>query len=454
MDLKTRAWLRPPLKGERRQGAKMFRRWGMGVKPPPLIELRSGGVRTGHGAVTDVNSGVFHDTVRSQRRSGWRKLTVLSMTPLDDDYSSTIFSVGTSAPAPADVDTLGHYLVAIDGTEPGLIVEIDREPLTIGRDTRQGLVFADTALSRLHARVTRVGAQLLVEDCGSTNGTTVDGVRIGTPALLDLGGVIQLGRQTLKFEQRSRREVERAQELRRDLQKARTYVLSLLPGPLETGPVLARWQFHPSAQLGGDAFGYYWVDQDTFVLYLLDVSGHGAGAAMLSVTVLNVLRQRALPGVDFGDPSQVLSSLNDRFQMDSHDGMYFTIWYGVYRVPARTLNYAVAGHHAAYLVPADRSISEPLGRPDLMIGAVPDLQYEMQQVEVPVGSTLHLFSDGVFEVVTKEGGQWTLADFLPHLLDPAASGGSGPEHLHAVVKSVARPGPFDDDFSLVTVTFQ
>ena len=114
---------------------------------------------------------------------------------------------------------------------------------------------------------------------------------------------------------------------------AGNYVLSLLPPPLSTGTVRADWRFVPSAQLGGDAFGYFWLDPETFVFYLFDVAGHGVGSAMHSATVMNVLRQRALPQVDFADPASVLSSLNHRFQMDGHAGLFFTMWYGVYHVP-------------------------------------------------------------------------------------------------------------------------
>ena len=70
---------------------------------------------------------------------------------------------------------------------------------------------------------------------------------------------------------------------------------------------------------------------------------------MHSVTVLNVLRQRALPNVDFRNPSEVLANLNDMFQMDSHNGLLFTMWYGVYRTDDRVLTYGSAGHHPAYL---------------------------------------------------------------------------------------------------------
>jgi len=45
----------------------------------------------------------------------------------------------------------------------------------------------------------------------------------------------------------------------------------------------------------------------------------------------------------------VLGRLNAMFQMENHNGMFFTIWYGVYD-RATELVYASAGHHPAYLV--------------------------------------------------------------------------------------------------------
>ena len=60
--------------------------------------------------------------------------------------------------------------------------------------------------------------------------------------------MLRVGRQLLRYERHSRRDVERTQDLDRDLQRASQYVLSLLPAPLETGPVHATWRFLPSAQ--------------------------------------------------------------------------------------------------------------------------------------------------------------------------------------------------------------
>ena len=378
------------------------------------------------------------------------------MTPFDDDIPGPTIFISRR---PADealhmADEIGHYLVMLGGAEPGKRVEIGAEPLTIGRDAQQTLVFADADLSRHHARVSLLNGEAVAEDLGSTNGTFVDGKRVTSPLTLREGSVLRAGSQLLKYERRSRRDVEQTRELDRGLLKASNYVLSLLPASLATGPVHADWRFVPSAQLGGDAFGYYWLNASTFVFYLIDVSGHGVGSAMHSVSVLNVLRQRALPGVDFEDPAAVLSSLNVRFQMESHNGMFFTMWYGVYRADVRRLAYGSAGHHPAYLVPPDRREMHPLGMPALMIGVMPDSAYQVQHTSVPAGSALYLFSDGVFEIVTKDQQRWGLSDFVPRLLDPAVPGTSEPDRLYSAVKQAARPGLLEDDFSLMTVTFR
>ena len=247
--------------------------------------------------------------------------------------------------------------------------------------------------------------------------------------------------------------MKKAQELDRDIRKANDYVLSLLPPPIASGPVRAQWRFVPSAQLGGDAFGYYWLEPNTFVLYLVDVSGHGVGSAMHSVSVLNVLRQRALPNVDFKNPAEVLASLNDRFPAQEHNRLYFTMWYGVYNTDTRMLSYGTAGHGPAILVSPDKSEMQPLGMPAVMIGMLPDQTYDVAQLEVPPGHTLFVFSDGAYEIVTKEGVRTDIEEFLPLLTAPSVPGTTEPERVYQAIRQVAQSGPLDDDFSLMALTF-
>lgn len=372
----------------------------------------------------------------------------------DDDLGEgTIFVTRAQLDATLAPDPMAHYLVVLDGTEPGKRLEIGADPITIGRAAGQRLVCDDRALSRQHARVLLVNGRVVAEDLQSTNGTFVNKERITGAVTLKEGARIRLGGQLLKYERRSQADVKKAQELDRDIRKANDYVLSLLPAPITSGPVRAEWRFVPSAQLGGDAFGYYWLEPNTFVFYLVDVSGHGAGSAMHSVSVLNVLRQRALPQVDFKHPAEVLASLNTRFPMHEHNGLYFTMWYGVYNTDSRVLSYGTAGHGPAILVPPDKHETQPLGMPAVMIGMLPDQTYEVQHVTMPTGSTLFVFSDGAYEIETKNDERWDLDNFLPVLTAPSVPGTTEPERVYQAIREVVKAGPLDDDFSLMALTF-
>ena len=93
--------------------------------------------------------------------------------------------------------------------------------------------------------------------------------------------------------------LESQNRLANEMKQAAHYVQSLLPEKLMKGAITTDWRFIPSAELGGDSFGYHWLDDDHFAFYLLDVSGHGVGSALLSVSAMNALRSQALPQTDF-----------------------------------------------------------------------------------------------------------------------------------------------------------
>ena len=343
-----------------------------------------------------------------------------------------------------------HYLVYTD--ETGTVVRLRLVPgasLRIGRRAPCELILRDSEISGVHCEALLRGDELVVSDRGSTNGTFVDGRRVFAHEPVPHGGVLQVGRQILKHEFRDEAELAQSQELDRDLSRASHYVQSLLPQPLRSGPVRAEWYFQPSARVGGDGFGYHALDDQHLVLYLVDVSGHGVGAAMHVVTVLNTLRQQNLHDTNFADPSQVLARLNAMFQMDSHDGMFFTIWYGVLDLRSGQLRYASGGHHPAYVWAHGAAALRPLQTRNLVIGAMPNVNFSADSAVLKPGERLYLFSDGVFEIVTADGQTWGLPDFLELLGRPHDAGVSEPEHLFQVVRGLARAGPLDDDFSML-----
>lgn len=242
------------------------------------------------------------------------------------------------------------------------------------------------------------------------------------------------------------------QRLAGELAQAAKYVLSMLPAP-QDGNVATDWQFIPSVQLGGDSFGYHWIDADHFAIYLLDVCGHGVRSALLSISAMNVIRSQSLPSTDFRFPEQVLAGLNEMFDMDKHDGMYFTIWYGVFVRSKRELRFASGGHPPAVLVRSGTgtAAAEALELNGMIVGAFPGMTFDSRTVTIQPSDRLYVFSDGVYEVTQPDGAMWTFEAFLSAVeTAPAAAAVPG---IVDTVKHVRGTGEFEDDVSIVEVRF-
>jgi sigma-B regulation protein RsbU (phosphoserine phosphatase) len=245
------------------------------------------------------------------------------------------------------------------------------------------------------------------------------------------------------------------QILEAELAEAADYVRSLLPSPL-VGTVTAETLFIPSAQLGGDCFDHYWLDDENLVIYLLDVSGHGVGSALLSVSVLNVLRSQSLPNTNFCQPSEVLKALNNTFQMSNHGDKYFTIWYGVYNRRKHQLIYASAGHPQAVLISNTSTTNiqiQQLGSLDMPIGFMRDIHFDNAAFDVGDNSTLYIFSDGAYEINQPDGTIWGIDAFIDLLINHSQKNISDLNQVLAQIMAFNGKPNLDDDLSLLKVNF-
>ena len=244
--------------------------------------------------------------------------------------------------------------------------------------------------------------------------------------------------------------------LNQELAEAADYVKTILPQPITEGAIRTDWRFVPSASLGGDAFSYHWVDEDHFAIYLIDVSGHGVGAALLSVSVMNVLRSQTLPDTDFRKPEQVLEALNVAFPGEENNDMFFTMWYGVYKQSTRELSYASGGHPPALLLgdsAADGSEAIPLRTPNNVIGGIADAAYERKDCHVGERNILYIFSDGVYEVEKSDGSMWRFQEFSDFMNQVKTDDQSILDHLFTHAKELGNSEKLEDDFTIVEVAF-
>src|SRR5207237_1135226 len=121
------------------------------------------------------------------------------------------------------------------------------------------------------------------------------------------------------------------------------------------------------------------LDPQHIALYLLDVSGHGVAAALLSVTLgrflspprdpssLLVRRHKPAPGTAIVPPAEVARALNQHFPWDPATEQFFTILYGILNVDTGIFRYVSAGHPGPVHLPRDGDAAVRDG-PSLPIG--------------------------------------------------------------------------------------
>ncbi len=232
-----------------------------------------------------------------------------------------------------------------------------------------------------------------------------------------------------------------------ELAEAAKYVRSLIPPPCAE-PVAIDWRYLPSEQLGGDCLGYHFLGETKVALYVLDICGHGVGAALLSVVLLDVLRSRALPGVDFADPAEVLEALNREFPFQRH-GRFFTIWYGVLDIEKRELTFSTAGHPPAILVGEDGGI-RLLSTNGMATGCKEDATYENIRCPLRRDDSLYVYSDGAYELRSATEEMLSV-DELAQLFQRATSAAHPLEEVLAELKRRRGSETFVDDVSLLAV---
>lgn len=103
-----------------------------------------------------------------------------------------------TADAEPRADAPAYLLVPADGGERR--VELSTEVTRIGRSSEADVRLSDTGVSRLHAELRTLGAEVVLVDLGSTNGTTLNGRRVQEGRLRD-GDRIGVGSSSLVFRQ-------------------------------------------------------------------------------------------------------------------------------------------------------------------------------------------------------------------------------------------------------------
>jgi sigma-B regulation protein RsbU (phosphoserine phosphatase) len=197
---------------------------------------------------------------------------------------------------------------------------------------------------------------------------------------------------------------EQRRRLDEDLRAAAGIQKSLLPQTLpRISDMEMAWRFTPSETIGGDLFNVYLLDEHHLGIYVLDVSGHGVQAALVTVSVSQmllphtglVLRKNKAAGDEITPPAAVMALLDKEYPLERFD-TFFSIIYIVLDVRDGSFAICNAGHVPALLFRRDGRI-ETLKNGGTVVGLDGIVPFEQQQDTMHKGDRLLLYTDGVTE---------------------------------------------------------
>jgi PAS domain S-box-containing protein len=246
------------------------------------------------------------------------------------------------------------------------------------------------------------------------------------------------------------------------LEAAAAIQRSLLPESMPEVPgVDFAWAFDPCYELAGDSLDVFQIDDENIAMYVLDVVGHGVPAALLSVTLAQILsfsrRRSRLPGKgSFADrhvvasPKAATERLNQLFPMNQESRQYFTLFYGVLNLPTRRLTYVTAGHPAPVLL-SERATCRNLTVGGFPVGLVQQPEYEERTIDLSPGDRLYVYTDGLIEATNADGCEFG-AEQLGEQIERGRelSLKQSVEALEATAKGWAG-GRLDDDLSILAL---
>jgi serine phosphatase RsbU (regulator of sigma subunit) len=209
-------------------------------------------------------------------------------------------------------------------------------------------------------------------------------------------------------------------ELEEDLSAAHAVQELLLPPRTGSiGPLRYARHFEPGRFLAGDLFDVIDLPDGRTAVFLGDVTGHGAAAAMVmaaSQTRLRIALSRTadVPSA-LAELNRFVAGFSARRPGSSGPTMFMSLWCGIIDPSTRTISFIDAGH-GHWLVRRGADPARPARGPDfegtLPLGVDADVEFKPESVRMEPGDRLILYSDGLVEQPSAAGDRFGFARLL------------------------------------------
>jgi sigma-B regulation protein RsbU (phosphoserine phosphatase) len=235
--------------------------------------------------------------------------------------------------------------------------------------------------------------------------------------------------------------------MQEQLAMARDVQQRFLPHDLPDTPGLnVTARFRSSLEVAGDYYDVLPLGDGRTLLALGDVSGKGAGAAMIMANVQASMRSMARAGVSL---ETIVTGINELLCANTLPEQFVTFFTAIYSPDTRSFTSINAGHNPPRLLHANGTVTA-LTEGGPILAVIPFARYDSQTVTVEKGDVLVAFTDGVSEAMNdrdEEFGEDHIADVCRPVISRSANVIT--ETIEEAVGTFCGSRPLGDDFTLL-----
>ena len=237
-------------------------------------------------------------------------------------------------------------------------------------------------------------------------------------------------------------------KLEQDISAAREAQQLMIPKDIGAGEVFG-WShvFRPGREASGDLLDIIPISETKLALIVGDVSGKGAGAAIMMAASQSFLHSRLRKA---SDPAQAVAGVNAFIAKRSAMNKFLTLWVGIFDAQMKELTYVDAGH-GHWAIRRANGITEAPPTPDgFLVGIDADSEYRNATLLVESGDRIVIFSDGIPEQQAQGGEQYGVERVYDLLAESQTAEDDVKRLLEEVVKWAGRD-ELDDDTTIVSL---
>jgi sigma-B regulation protein RsbU (phosphoserine phosphatase) len=186
----------------------------------------------------------------------------------------------------------------------------------------------------------------------------------------------------------------------KELEVAREIQNRLVPREIpEVRGLLIHGHYQPCYEVAGDYFDIIPLGEGRAVIVIADVSGKGAGAALLMSNLQAGLRMALAVSLPL---EEIVYKINNLTYESSLSNQFITFFIGIWENSTGTLRYINAGHNPPTIIRNDDKI-DTLPPTGIGLGIKKDQSHESREISLETGDSLFIFTDGIEEFFNEQG---------------------------------------------------